>query len=387
MKDTLNEIIHTLSAPQATDVLTIYMPTHHIVSPATTKEDRTRYKNLIRDGISQWEKKIGKDIPKSIRTQLESIDTRDSFWHEMGKSLAIFANTKEVRTAKLPIESDEYVFVGSYFDLSPLHISLPFLDKFYVLALALHEPKLYCADVKGIHEIQIDFPKSPEDALNIDEMFSGSNTIRGLAAPSGNNGTLATHGQGDSNHAGQEERLKYLRIIDHMILKSKDIDHDRPILVAGTQSEATDFKAISNNKYLFDAILEGNFTKDKPNELHALAWDVYETEYIQPKLNHLVETFNEGKNVGKASSEVAEIKEAAKQGRISFLLLGILPRTNDSVDDSNNPERYFLRLSDVYKNHDMSELARRVLEQGGKIIGVEPAKLATATSVAATYRY
>jgi len=363
------------------------MPTHKISTPATTGEDQARYKNIIGSGLEQWEMVVGPDAIKSARQILESNIDDPEFWDETGRSLAIFASKNEVKIYHLPIECDEYIYVGNTFDLAPLRIILSHDQPFYMLVLAKHDPKLFYGDSYNLVPVELDLPTSPEDALNIDEMFSGSNTVRGFAAPSGGNDMLSTHGQGDSNHAGQEEHLKYLRIIDNKIIKAHDIDRTIPLLIAATDSEASEFRRISNHPTLITRVVTGNHTLTPTQELHALAWEVISEEVIDDKITKLIERFNEDKGVKKASSDLVEIAEAITNGRVDTLLLGIVEKTNDSVSDVSQSFAPLLRLQNGYKKNSMCEYAQSVAEQGGAVVGVDPELLSTPTMVAALFRY
>ncbi len=379
--------IDTLAEVKEDAVLTIYMPTHKVSTPATTKEDQARYRNVIGRGLEQWEMIVGPDAIKSAREKLESHIEDDTLWAKTYRSLAILVRKDEVNLYYLPIETDEYVHVGAYFDLAPLRIALSKDQPFYLLALAKHDPKLFYGDSYGLEAVDIDLPSSPEDALNIDEMFSGSNTVRGVGAPGGGNDMLSTHGQGDSNHAGQEEHMKYLRIIDNKILKDKAIDQGIPLLLAATENEASDFRQASNHAHLLERYVAGNHTVTPLQELHALAWPIICEEVVEARINQLVERFNEDKGRQKASSDIAEITEAIVTGRVDTLLLGVVEQTNDSVSDLNESLAPFIRLQNGYQSSGMCDLARAVVEQGGSIVGVERDVLATPTELAALYRY
>src|SRR5690606_24534173 len=98
-------------------------------------------------------------------------------------------------------------------------------------------------------------------------------TIRGGNNASGNPG-VKSHGQGDSRQAGQEERLKFFRIIDEKILSSKEVDSKLPFLLSGTDDEVSNYKEISRIKHLFNPSLSGNHTETPLQEIHGQAWPI-----------------------------------------------------------------------------------------------------------------
>ena len=387
MNKVTQTIIDSLTETTGEKVLSLYVPMHKEATAATAKVDQARYRTIVSKGLEQWESQTSPDNIKLAKQTLEATANDIDFWKESRKSLAIFASSTAVEFVSLPLETSEYVFVGDSFDLAPLKVAYSQEQPFYLLALAKHHPKLFRGDSYGLEAIDIDFPDSPEDALNIDEMFSGSNTVRGVGTKGGGNDMLSTHGQGDSNHAGQEEHLKYLRIIDNKIIKTESIDSGLPLVLAATETEASDFKHISNYPHLLSNYVPGNHTVTAPQQLHQLAWDVIVSEITQPKVTALVDRFNEGKGVQKASSDLDSIAEAVAASRVDVLLLGILEKTNDSVSDSTEPDSPLIRLQETYLTNRMCELVNEVSAQGGAIVGVDPELLATPTMVGALYRY
>lgn len=379
-------IINTLLIDQECSVLSIYAPVHQISTPATQKEDHVRLKNLIDQGIEQL-CHVESDVnAKTLQAKIGQAIEKNGLWAETSKSVAIFTNGRDVQLIHLPIECSEYVSVSVRYDVTPLQLALDMNQPFYVFALAMHNAKLFRGDLYGLQPLNINFPSSPEDALNIDEMFNGSNTIRGLATGGGGNDMFSTHGQGDSNHAGQEERLMYFRILDHMIMASKEFDSSAPVVIAATQSEAADFRSLSKIPRLLETYIAGNHTNTQLHELHAQAWRAISRDVLGQKTSAAIAQFNELKGIQRGSSDPEEILQAAKAGRVDTLLVGLLETTNDSVEDGAHTKEWIIRLNNDYRSR-IASLVNAIKAQGGKIIGVDTTVLATPTHVAAVYRY
>lgn len=379
-------IIDELCKDQTTQVLSIYTPTHQISTPPTIKEDQVRLKNLINDGIRQLLDAEPTLDEVSIRQRLDMALDEAGLWGDTVKSVAVFVGADDVHILHLPIECTEYVAVGAKYDITPLQLALDMNQPFYVFALAKHHPKLFKGDLYGLQPVAIDFPGSAEDALHIDEMFANSNTIRGFGAGGGGNDMLSTHGQGDSNHAGQEERLMYFRILDNLILKAKGVDASAPFILAATQSEATDFKSLSKIPRLLETYISGNHSNTPLHKLHAKAWDTISKGILGQKASAVIGRFNEMKGLQKASSDPDEILQAAKAGRVETLLVGLFETTRDSIEDGTHTKEWVIRLNQHYRSR-IAELVSAIKAQGGKIIGVDSSILATPTHVAAVYRY
>lgn len=382
-----HSIIETLSQEQQGNVISLYCPTHKASTPQHIKSDKTRLENLISQATKEWHE-LNPDMSLATEQQLTQAPDSNDFWENMTEGIAIFINQSAIEVVHLPVECDEYVCVDSSFDVSPLKIMLEMDQPYYVFALALHDPKLFFGDMYGLTPVDIDFPDSPEDALNIDEMFSGSNTIRGVSTQGAGNDKLSSHGQGDSNHAGQEERLKYFRIIDNILITSKEVDTDLPFIIAATESEAADYRTHSKLPHIVNQIIAGNHTASKLADLHERSWAIITSEILYPRTKAALDSFNELKGLKRASSDIDDIAEALKEGRVDTLMIGVAEKTNDSVDDSDRmKEKTLLRLKKMFGDKTIRKLIASTYEQGGKVIGADPELLAMPSNLAALYRY
>lgn len=376
------ELIEATAQYSGEPVLTIYLPTHRYPTPPNIQEDQIRFKNLVREGCEKWAQVVDEQAVRKVQNQLEESLNDLSFWQDAIESMVIFAAVDKCEIYHLPIEVEEYTYVGERFDVTPLSIFKELDQPYYLFALAKHEPRLFKADRYGVEPVEIEFPASPEDALNIDEMFANSNTIREGAGPEGSK----SHGQGDSSRAGEQERIQYFRILDDLIMKAKGVDQSLPVLLAATDNEAGDFIAHTQNRNLMEVFVPGNFTKATPRELHEAGWEVIEREIITTRLEKLVNRYGEMIGAQKASTDLADIKAAAEAGRVECLLLPLLDRTNDSVSDSTQ-ESYLIRFIDEYREGEYRELVHLVLSQGGGVTAMTRDAMPDGALVGAIYRY
>lgn len=379
--------IETLVRPQSGNVISIYLPTHRHPTPPHMQEDQTRYKNLIREAKEKWLSDNTNPNMSAIFEQMEEKLEHLNFWQHTTEGMAVFAGPDTFEVYNLPVECEERVCVADSYDVTPLFITMAYDQPYYLLALAMHNTKLFKGDMYGLEPVAIDFPTSPEDALNIDEMFSGSNTVRSQNGPSGASNVIAPHGQGDSNGAGREERLSYFRIIENMIMDAKDIDHSLPVIVAGTDSEAGDFRTMSKLPTLVHAYVQGNHTNSTLQDLAALAWPVVQLEIIGKRAIEAVDQLNEKVGIQKSSYNYKDMTEAADMGRVKTLLVGITRKTTDTVSDAVQTAVPILTFAKQYEYEHIAELVKKVLAQGGNILGVGNELMPAKVPVAAIYRY
>lgn len=373
---------------QGTAALTIYLPTHRFPSPANMREDQIRFKNALRTAENLLEQhKINKDEADAILSGLTDIQDAPDFWHQLQNGLVIFAEKDKYHAFTLPFECEEHISVGSQFDVTMALAVCSFDQPYYLVSLAVHNPRLFKGDITGLTPVaHIELPESPEAALNIDEMFINSNTVRGVSTGGGGNGKLSSHGQGDSREAGNEERLTFFRMIDSMLTDTRKIDQSLPLLIAGIDSEVAEYKAVSKYSNILDTHLSGNHTSTQLNELHDLSWKCIAEEAIGRQRTALIERFNNLIGADKSSVDIKSIKEAAKTGRVDALMVAALAETRDTVTDKDDSV-IKLTFPKWYKQQHINDLALRVLSQGGSVVGFVAGALPKGNPIAATYRY
>jgi len=383
------DVIEKLSQPRESQVISIYLPTHRYPSPPHIHENQTRLKNLLHKATE----KISEESVTSagLRKQLKQLEHQNdemAFWQTALEGMAIFVDETNVFIYHLPIECEESVSVAMSHDVAPLMMVMSQNQRFHVLALAMHGSKLYEGDAYGVEQIKIDLQKSPEDALNIDEMFANSNTKRShQGGPRGALGVTAPHGEGDSNAAGSAERLQYFRIIEQRLHGHKQFNPDLPLLIAATESEAGDFKAVTRISSTLESFLRGNYTESSAHELFAAAWPIVRKEVIGRRKEALIERLREYKGIAQASTSIKEIERAAEEGRVATLLVNFIDETNDSISDtSHGPVPIIRALANTNSDH-LKRLMQAVHRQGGKIVGLNRSLMPGGVTAAALYRY
>lgn len=387
MKQLSTKVINDLFEKNAEGLVSIYMPTHRRSTPPNMQEDQTRFKNLIREAAEQLaEQQIEEGRIESFKSELLGYLDNREFWQDLHESLAIFASADKVSMYRLPIEVEEWVFIGNRFDITPLLIIQEMNRPFYVFALAMQSPVLYKGNMIELKQVDIDFPKSVEDALNIDEMFANSKTIRGHEGTGGTSHAIGPHGQGDSTEAGKEERLQYFRIIEHKLRDYDKLDLTAPLILAATDSEGGDFLATTNLPNVVPEFIRGNYTKVDRSELHSHALEMMRSHVLTKDLAKLTDYYQEQKGVNRSSSDPEDIEMAAKAGRIDTLLVDVLDVTNDSVRDVQQAILK-LRYQRDYNLKRLLDLVQVVVKNGGRVVGLQTKLMPDGAPVAALYRY
>lgn len=363
--------------------ISLYMPTHRFPTSEHIVEDKIRFKNLIREAkemLVSWGAE--EDIASKMLADLEAeYYNDDTFWQKTTEGLAVFCSPASTKYFNLPIECDEHVNVGDKFDITPLLAIASGDQPYYLLALATHNPVLYKGDMYGIERVDIELAESPEVALNIDESHANSQTDRASSGA----GSKA-HGQGDSRQAGQEERLKYFRIIDEEIRASKLVKSDLPFLLVGTDDEVSGYRESTKLSHVLESSLGGNYTDMVAHEIHSKSWPLIQEELCSKARADEIDKMNSLVGTGKASAGAEDIVSAAKDGRVDALLVGMLVETMDTVSDSDEPV-IKLVLPDSYIDEGVDVSGRATFDQGGRVVAVSKDSLPDGASEAAIYRY
>lgn len=377
------EAIKSLLEAEDNATVSLYLPTHRFPTSEHIQEDKIRFKNLVRAGK---EALAARGIDGGIIGQIggileDNVYDNDTFWQHTTEGLAVFCSPAGVQYFHLPVECEERASAGDRYDITPL-LALTSCDRpYYLLALAVRNPVLYTGDMYGIERVDIELPESPEEALNIDETHAHSKTDRAKGYPG-----AKAHGQGDSHQAGQEEQLKFFRIVDEKIRSSNLVDENAPFLLAGGDDEVSGYRESSQIRHLLEASLSGNYTETPAHEIHAKAWPLVIEELCDKERAAEIEKVNSLLGTGKASLEAEDIAAAAKEGRVDTLLVGMLAATRDTVRDNEEPVTKLV-FSDSYEEDGVGACGRAVFDQGGKVVGVLQDAMPNGASEAAVYRY
>ena len=384
MNKVSKETIKDLLDLEDSVAISLYLPTHRFPTPIHVQEDRIRFKNLVRAAKERLEADgVDEGIARKLESDLEeTIHDDDNFWQHTTEGLAVFCSPGGVRYFHLPMECEERVSTGEKFDIASLLLAVSCDSPYYLLALAVHRPVLYEGDAYGLKKVNIELPESPEAALGIDELFSNSQTSR----VGGHGAGAKAHGQGDSRQAGQEERLKFFRMVDDALLSEGTVDSRLPFLLAGMDEDVSHFRELSRLNHILTRHLNGNHTEENPVDIHKRAWEVVRTEVGRKACLEEVEKLGNLLGTGRSSTDIADIAKAAHEGRVDSLLLSVFTITRDTVSDSDD-EIMKLVFPDIPEKEQLGEISRAVFDTSGSVIGLLEGDLPDGKEVAAIYRY
>jgi hypothetical protein len=360
--------VKRLMAVRAAACASIYLPTSPL--PTEANANRIEFKTLG-STVTERLNASGSDkhVVNAIHEGLAELDDDEPFWLHQARSLAVFATPDSVRTFRLPNNLTELVEVSDRFLVKPLLRAVTFPQAAYVLALSVNSARLLAISPEG-DPVEIQVPDMPKDAV----------TAVGLDSLKDNDPTSRT--QGD---AGRKLRLKqYAHQVDRALRRAIG-SSDLPLIVAATQPLESIFRATSHYPRLAPTNIEGNPDERSDAQLAEAARKVLDVVYAE-KINHLKETYELRAGHDRATTDLTRIAKAATFGAVDTLLVDI----DVSIDGSVDVETGQLQIdeSDTVSNYGVvDEIAKRVIESGGRVLAVRKDQVPEGADAAAILRF
>jgi hypothetical protein len=349
-------------------------------------EDKIRLKNLVTRAVKELEDNDGdnRQLIAELHEKMEELlDDRD-FWMHQTEGLLICACAGQFDMFHLPVDTEEYVAVDICYHLAPVFGLLQDAPHYYVLAVTQQHPKLLRGDMYDLYETDLALPESLESSLGIDEV--NQKRQRQRSAKGTGIRTSGFNGRGGARDPREDDRDKFLRLIDDTVWGYAD--RRWPLVLAGTEAEAGEFRSISKYPNIVSGYINGSFVDAKPHDLFDQAFKIITSEIIEPMYAEKTQAFKQlnGENPALATTDVNIVTEAAKQGRIDTLLIGMRRYTTDTVRNNNRsvPRLTFLRPAPSKVANDLAE---RIWHMSGKVLNLDASKMPNGATLAAILRY
>jgi hypothetical protein len=386
MEKITRQAMTELLAVQGTEpVVTMYIPMHKSAAPPHMNEDQIRFKNLTNQAIDTL--KVRGDelkLAKQLSDTLEQVMNDPHFWESQTQGLLLCARAGNVRMFHLPVDTEEYVAVDTCFHLTPVLGLLHDAQAFYVLSVAQHNPKLYKGTMYGLEETTIKLPESIQAGLNIDE--SNQKSEQSLSAGGSSMNTNAFNGRGGARNPQEDDRARFFRMVDHIIMQKAD--RSLPLILAGIDAETVEYRTLSKYPTILTGVMSGNYEHGKLDEMFEAATAIVRRELVSPKHQQVIEDYQRmhATTADRTAHDSTAIREAAEQGRVGTLLLGMSRFTTDTVRDSDEAVTR-ITFPDGSFRDAVNNLALAVHNTSGEVIVLDESKMPGASQVAAIYRY
>lgn len=378
LKDELLELCQTGPGPH----VSLYASMN--VGGRDATQNPVRVKNLLREA----QRDLNGDA--ELLRPLEELLQNSPFWAHQDQGFVAFLGPEGLRHFKLPMPVPDQVTVGERYLLKPVLPLLVTGHRFYVLAVSQHKVRLLECTQGGHHELtlpqevpeNIEAVRRFEDATGVDDGQMTTHRVSRPAAGRGLSGSL--HGQGITNDALHEYRLRFLREVASGV-EGFLHGESTPLVLAGVDEVIHEFRGIFRYPNVLGEFLSGNYDTRPEADLQAKAWPIAEAHFRQREQAALA-AYTPALVQQLASSDPEQVLTSAHDGRVGTLFLAT-DRTlwgRYSAD-----ERSLQRVAPELEGEDLLELAAfQVLTQSGEVLALPAHRLPEPESpIAAIFRY
>lgn len=371
------ELLLELLAVTETPCLSLYMPTHR--THPENLQNPVRFKNLIKDLETSLLLKFSNAETQKHLEPLIEMTSEEGFWNHTTAGLAIFSASGFIKAIDLTEAPEEMANVADSFHTKPLQQHLQSTGRFHVLALSLHEVKLFEGNRHSLTEVELqsEAVEATVDALG--EELS-ENSLNG--ATSGSFHFV----QGSKKDELDGEIEAYFRQVSTAVQENYSKSSGLPLVLAALPEHHNLFQKVNKNPMLVEEGIKINPTAISSEKLAAMAWEIIEPEFLR-KQEELVGRYHQAKANGLGSEDIREVSVALVEGRVDTLIIEadriIASRiTNLVTGNVQNKDLSNPKVDDLLD--DMSELAMRM---GGHVTVLPADQMPSESGVAAIYRY
>jgi hypothetical protein len=383
MKQLTKDFRSSLPGSEKKPCLSLYQPTHR--HHPGNQEDPIRFRNLVKELDQSLQKQYSTEEIRQLLEPFEALSRDLDFWKHTTDGLVVFGGPGLFQVFGLQRTTPELAVVADSFHTKPLLRFLQSADRFQVLALNLHEIKLFEGNRDALDEIDLapGVPRTLTEALG-EELTEPHQTVESYGGIGG--GSVAMrHGHGDRKDETDIDTERFFRMVNRAILESHSQPSGLPLILAALPEHHGHFRKHSQNPFLL-----GEGIKIHPDSLpmtkfRESAWNIFQPQY-QARLEALADDFAVAKSKGLGQEDVKQVAEAAAAGRIATLLIEADRQIPGRINGTTG-EVEFKDLSSPEVDDLLDDLGELVLKTGGRVVVVPADLMPTMTGAAATCRF
>ncbi len=365
--------------------VSLYMPTHRV--GREQQQNPIRLKNLLAEAETKLlANGLRRPEVQALMRPAEELLWNKDFWQHQADGLAIFLANDFQKVYRLPAEFDELIIIANGFHIKPLLPCLGRGIKFYVLAVSLHNVRLFEGNADNMSEIELSFPTSIEEALSMDDPEKFLNLHSGSISTSESKGGAAVfHG----HNIADEEKKNFLRFFQSVNQELNAMLEERtiPMVLAGVDYLLPIYREASSYNNLLEDSISGNSDRENVKDLHEKAWKIVRPifEESQKKAFEKFEQLK-GQQSTLATSDLPEAVKAARFGQVETLFVPLEMHKWGRYDAENN--EVILGHKAGTEDEDLLDLAAAdTILNSGQVFAVPPEQMPGDGEIAAILRY
>ena len=371
--------IEKLASKISFPCVSLYMPTEK--AGAETKKNSIRFKNLLSKAETKLEQ-LGNnsDFSESLKSAKSYIENYD-FWQHQESGLAFFVSQEGVKYYRLGREFAEMTVVGDRFYLQPL---LPIINqdtRFYLLALAQNQVKLFLGDRSSLTQLELpeDVPPSLAEALKYDDPEKQTQYHSG---DSGNSPIY--HGQGVGTTDNKDEILRFFQQINNGIESTFNAEQI-PLILAGVEYLLPIYHEANSYNNLVAKGVIGNPENVASEKLHKQSWAII-AEKLETDKQQQIKRYGEIAATEETSDRFEDIVAGAANGQIDTLFLVPGSQKWGRYDSQSNK----VEIHQEQQNNSVDLVdfvAVNTYLQGGKVYTIDSNQMSSDSKMMAILRY
>jgi hypothetical protein len=378
------ELIQELLATDQEPCLSLYMSTAR-THPENLKNP-IKYKNLIGQMEGSLLQKYSANEVKRYLEPMEELVNDDDTWNYAKEGIAVFSANGLFKVVGLQKPVEELAIVADSFHTKPLRQYLQSVGHFHLLALTLHDIRLFEGNRHALTEVELaaDTPKTITEALG-SELTDKHSTVASYGG-SGGESTAMHHGHGGKKDETEKDAERFFRVVANAIDEHFSKPTGWPLVLAALPEHHNLFQKVSKNPLLLPKGIAINPSSVSPDQLAKMAWEIMEPEY-NLKLDNLVERFEQARANGKGSDDYKEVAVAAVEGRVDTLIVEadrIIPVRITNLVTGNTQKK---DLSNPKVDDLLDDMGELVIKMGGQVMVLPTEKMPSETGLAAIFRY
>jgi hypothetical protein len=377
------ESLAELTSARQPPCLSLYQPTHR--HHPDNQQDPIRFGNLVKQLAASL---LEKHSPAEVKPLLEPFEAlaRDrTFWDHTLDGLAVLSGSGLLRVFLLQRPVDELVVVADSFHTKPLRRILQSLDRYQVLELSRHHIRLFEGNRDALDEIELapGVPRTIEDALGAE--FTEPQQRVSAHGGVGQGRQPMHHSTGGKKDEVDIDAERFFRAVDRAVLAQHSNPSCLPLILAALPENHHLFHAVSHNPLLVADGISANAAALSLGELRVLAWQAVEPGY-QARLTTLAEEFKQAGAKQLGSDDLAQVANAAVDGRVATLLIEADRQLPGRIDGTTGRIE-LAGLSHPEVDDLLDDLGDRVAKAGGRVVVMPAERMPTQTGVAAIFRF
>lgn len=371
-----------LTQVKGINCISFYLPTSRA---GQEQEDRIRYKNTLSEIKNQLIKTdlSSQEADKLLGEASSKIDDTQ-FWQHQSDGLAVFIYEGDTYFHSLPINFENYIFIGDHLYLKPIVPILTGNAKFFLLAISQQATRFFIGEKYSITEVETNeyLPSSINDLM---KYIDGEEQLQHHSGQ-GNQNEAIFHGHGGGKDMEEVRLREYMRMINKGIMEMMCDDDTEPLILATVEENAAIYREINDYKNLHESYIPGNPEHEDPVLLHEKAWEIMSQE-VKADVDQEKEGFGSALAQDEASFSVHDIVPAAIAGRVKTLFLA----KQDEIWGAYHEAEHKITIHEKRQTDSIPLLqhaALQTLKNGGDVYLLPRTDLPRPTaSVNAIYRY